>query len=226
MRPGAGITLADKDIHEQGYYRCNDKKHHKGIQKKAFIFVASDAARHSTRVRNSTTIATALMVTASRRSRTGNNESEHVMKFFVQRTSYSVLIALALGASACESVALMPRPDVDDVSGRRSDRGAARDNRAAETYRGREARGDEIVGTIERVDESAREIRLRTTEGRVMVIKYDPATVVYNRDREVGVDALRNRDQVLIRVSTNSSGDQYADVIRMNDAGSVGSRSY
>jgi hypothetical protein len=112
------------------------------------------------------------------------------------------------------------------MSGKRSDRGTALDNRGAESYRSRDARGDEIIGTIERVDESNKEIRLRTTEGRVMVIKYDPATVVYNRDREVGIDALRNRDQVLVRVSTNSRGDQYADVIRLNDAGTVGSRSY
>jgi hypothetical protein len=148
------------------------------------------------------------------------------MKSIFKRMTVGLLVSFALGSSACESVALLPRPDVDDMSGKRSDRGTALDNRGAESYRSRDARGDEIIGTIERVDESNKEIRLRTTEGRVMVIKYDPATVVYNRDREVGIDALRNRDQVLVRVSTNSRGDQYADVIRLNDAGTVGSRSY
>jgi hypothetical protein len=148
------------------------------------------------------------------------------MKSVVQPITMALLFSFALASSACESVALMPRPDVDDMSGRRSDRGVTGDNRSTEAYGSRDARGDEIIGTIERVDESNKEIRLRTSEGRVMVIKYDPATVVYNRDQEVGVDALRNRDQVLVRVSRNSRGDQYADVIRLNDAGTVGSRSY
>jgi hypothetical protein len=144
----------------------------------------------------------------------------------VHATMYGLLVSFAFGSAACENIALMRRPDVDDMSGRRSDRGTARDSRSAESSRSRDARGDEIVGTIERVDESNREIRLRTTEGRVMVIKYDPATVVYNRDREVGIDALRNRDQVLVRLSTNSKGDQYADIIRLNEAGSLGSKTY
>jgi hypothetical protein len=143
----------------------------------------------------------------------------------IQTITYGLLVSLAAGSVACENIALMRRPDVDDMSGRRSDRGTAIDSRTADSYR-RDARADEIVGTVERVDEANREIRLRTTEGRVMVIKYDPATVVYNRDREVGVDALRSRDQVLVKVSTNAKGEQYADIIRLNDAGSLGSRSY
>jgi hypothetical protein len=164
------------------------------------------------------------MVTANLRLHAGN-ELEHRMKSVVQPITMALLVFFALGSSACESVALLPRPDVDDMSGRRSDRGTAPDNRSTESYRSN-ARGDEIIGTIERVDESNKEIRLRTTEGRVMVIKYDPATVIYNRDREVGIDTLRSRDQVLVRVTTNARGDQYADVIRLNDAGTVGSRSY
>jgi hypothetical protein len=137
-----------------------------------------------------------------------------------------LLMTLTVGLAACENIALVRRPDVDDMSGRRSDRGTAQDSRTAESYRGRDSRGDEIIGTIEGVDQSTREIRLRTTEGRTMVVKYDPATVVNNRDREVGIDAMRNRDQVLVRMSRNSSGDQYADTIRLNDAGSLGSRTY
>jgi hypothetical protein len=142
-----------------------------------------------------------------------------------------VLFSVAVGAAGCENIALMRRPDVDDMSGRRSDREAARDSRTADAYRtdanrNRDARGDEIVGTIERIDEANREIRLRTTEGRTIVVKYDPATIIYNRDREVGIDSLRNRDQVLVRFSTNSRGEQYADIIRLNDAGTLGSRSY
>jgi hypothetical protein len=85
---------------------------------------------------------------------------------------------------------------------------------------------DEIVGTVKRVDRSNNEIRLRTTDAWVVVIKYDSATAVYNRDQDVGIDALRSRDQVLVRLSTNSRGEQYADTIRLNDSGTLGSRNY
>jgi hypothetical protein len=141
-------------------------------------------------------------------------------------TVSGLLVSATLGLSACENIALIRRPDVDDESGRRSDRELARDSRVPDADRNRDSRRNEIVGTIERIDESNREIRLRTTEGRMMVVKYDPATMVYNRDREVGIEALRNRDQVLVRLSTNSRGDEYADTIRLNDAGTFGARSY
>lgn len=111
---------------------------------------------------------------------------------------YSVL-AFALITSACESIALRPRPDVN--------------RRRIE----REAIKEEIVGTVERVDRMNNEIRLRTTEAKVIVIKYDPATRVYRREREVGIEAIRPRDLILIRASKTSRGEQYADLIRLND---------
>src|SRR5918996_5941948 len=93
----------------------------------------------------------------------------------------ALLLTLAIAASGCESIALLPRPHVDDVEGRRveRDRGVFPESRSREVPR------DEIVGTVEQVDKSRNEIQLRTTEARVVVVKYDPSTVVYSRDREV-----------------------------------------
>jgi hypothetical protein len=112
----------------------------------------------------------------------------------------------------------MPRPDVDEPARRvERDRDIPRDSRS-------NVPRDEIVGTVERIDKGRNEIQLRTTDARVVTIKYDPSTLVYNRDREVGIDALRPRDLILARVSRGSGGEQYADVIRLNDRGDFGSR--
>ena len=69
----------------------------------------------------------------------------------------------------------------------------------------RQAVKEEIIGTVERVNRTNNEIRLRTTEAKVIVIKYDPTTRVYSREREVGIDALRPRDLILIRASKTSA---------------------
>ena len=74
---------------------------------------------------------------------------------------------------------------------------------------------DEVTGTVQKVDQNRREIQLRTTEGRMTVIKYDPATVVYNREREMPVDDLRYGDLILIKIVKNNRGEQYADLIRL-----------
>jgi hypothetical protein len=49
------------------------------------------------------------------------------------------------------------------------------------------------------------------------MIKYDPATRVYSREREVGIETLRPRDLILVRVAKTPRGEQYADLIRLND---------
>jgi len=77
---------------------------------------------------------------------------------------------------------------------------------------------------VERVDRTNNEIQLRTTEAKVIVIKYDPATRVYSREREVGIEALRARDLILARVSKTSRGDSYADLIRLHDREETGSK--
>jgi len=123
---------------------------------------------------------------------------------WVASANYVVLLVAIFMASACEPVALRPQPDVDR-------RGIER------PPDGRGTAKDEIIGTVERVDRTKNEIQLRTTEAKVIVIKYDPATPVYRREREVGIDALRPRDLILVRVSKTPRGDQYADLIRLND---------
>ena len=117
---------------------------------------------------------------------------------------YRVILLIAIfAASGCETI-VMPRPDVDRKGPEQTpaDRGSAK---------------AEIIGTVERVDRTSNEIQLRTTEAKVIVVKYDPATRVYSREREVGVEALRPRDLILVRVEKNPRGEQYADLIRLND---------
>jgi hypothetical protein len=134
------------------------------------------------------------------------------------RLALVALLGLVIGATGCESIALMPRPDIDEPARRvERDRDIPREGRS-------NVPRDEVVGTVERVDKARNEIQLRTTDARVVTIKYDPSTLVYNRDREVGIDALRPRDLILARVSRGSGGEQYADVIRLNDRGDLGSQ--
>jgi hypothetical protein len=120
-------------------------------------------------------------------------------------SGYRVILLLAIfAASGCETIAMRPRPDVDrkGLEQTPTDRGSAK---------------DEIVGTVERVDRTSNQIQLRTTEAKVIVVKYDSATRVYSREREVGIEALRPRDLILVRVEKNPRGEQYADLIRVND---------
>jgi hypothetical protein len=117
----------------------------------------------------------------------------------------------------CESIALLPRPAIDDradLSRRDLDRSGL-DRRPESRADIPRPQADEVTGTVQKVDQSRREIQLRTTEGRMIVIKYDPATVVYNREREMPVDDLRYGDLILIKVVKNSRGEQHADLIRL-----------
>jgi hypothetical protein len=120
-------------------------------------------------------------------------------------SGYPILLLLAIfAASACENIAPRPRPDVDrrGIEQIPDDRGSAK---------------DEIIGTVERVDRTRNEIQLRTTEAKVIIIKYDSVTRVYSREREVGMEALRARDLILVRVAKTPRGEQYAELIRLND---------
>jgi hypothetical protein len=127
-------------------------------------------------------------------------------------------LILSLSSAGCESIALMPRSPIDDrgdVSRQDLDRRdlERRPENRADISRSQAA--DEVTGTVQKVDQNRREIQLRTTEGRMTVIKYDPATMVYNRDREMPVDDLRYGDLILIKVVKNTRGEQYADLIRL-----------
>jgi len=144
----------------------------------------------------------------------------------INRVAHSVALLLIIAASGCESIALMPRPDVD-----RDEVARSGIDRGSEIERGKDARGgvydrssprDEIVGTVQRVDVRDRTIQLRTTEGQLIPIKFDPDTVMYSRDRELPVDSLRYGDLIAVQVKRNAQGEQHADVIRMNDREGIG----
>ena len=134
----------------------------------------------------------------------------------ISRAAHFFALSLFIAASGCESVALMPRPDVDQTDNRRPSSGRDLDQYGQDQYsRERETRPrGEIVGTVERIDEVRREISVRTNDKRNVVFKYDPRTVVFDRDREFSVVDLRNGDVVRIEPSR---GD-YVDVIRLIEA--------
>ena len=115
-----------------------------------------------------------------------------------------VLLIFVFTVVGCETITVRPGPDVD----RRE---------IEQTPDVRDSAKTEIIGTVERVDKTKNEIQLRTTEAKIIVIKYDPATLVYSRERQVGVEALRLRDLILVRVAKTPQGEQYADLIRLND---------
>jgi hypothetical protein len=119
-----------------------------------------------------------------------------------------VLLIFICVAVGCESMVVRPRPEADRSEIERTPAERTPDARSAKT---------EIIGTVERVDKTKNEIQLRTTEAKVIVIKYDPATLVYSRERQVGIEALRVRDLILVRVAKTPQGEQYADLIRLND---------
>ena len=137
-------------------------------------------------------------------------------KFRVKLIAVAPLLFI-LTSAGCESIALFPRQAIDDrgdVSRPDLDR---REERRPESRSeiARPRAVDEVTGTVQKVDQNRREIQVRTTEGRMTVIKYDPATVVYNREREMPVDDLRYGDLILIKVIKNDRGEQYADLIRL-----------
>jgi len=120
-------------------------------------------------------------------------------------------LSVAMAAVGCESVALLPRPDIDQ-----RDRGATSDANVGRVERERNRSAEEITGTVQRVDDSRQEILVRT-RSEVVVVKYDPHTVVYDRDRELRVADLRNGDEVSIQLGRDAGYDRYTDVIRMSD---------
>jgi hypothetical protein len=121
------------------------------------------------------------------------------------------LLGFLVAITGCESIAFSPQPDTGS-------RGIERSPDSSGIAK------EEIIGTVERVDRTTNEIQLRTTEAKVIVIKYNPATRVYSREREVGMEALRPRDLILARVSKASRGDLLADLIRLNDREETGSK--
>ena len=142
---------------------------------------------------------------------------------WTNRMAYSLALPLIMASAGCENIALMPRPDVDrgDID-RRSGIERGRDDRG-DVY-DRSSPRDEIVGTVQRVDIRDKIIQLRTTEGQLIAIKFDPDTVMFSRERELPVDSLRYGDLVAVQLRRGPRGEQYADVIRMNDREGIETR--
>lgn len=138
------------------------------------------------------------------------------MKLNARATLIVSFLFLLSVTAGCESIALLPRQPVQDldrrsgVDGRGLDRG-----RDSGIDMPRDRGTNEITGTVQKVDQSRREIHLRTTDAKMMVIKYDPATAVFNREKEIPLDSLRYGDLILIKVVKNNRGEQYADLIRI-----------
>jgi hypothetical protein len=154
------------------------------------------------------------------------------------RLIYALLFPVLIAISGCESIALMPRPDIDERGGERgnldrgdssrSDIGPGVDSRRDTQDRDRTIARDQndVVGTVERVDTVNREIHVRTTEARLVVIKYEQGLMVQTRDRDIPVASLQRGDLILVQVSRTPRGERYADLIRMNDRQNMGSRAY
>ena len=126
------------------------------------------------------------------------------------------LIIVLMIAAACESIALMPRPSIDDTVDRN------RIERSPEIGRidrepNRDIARDEIIGTVQRVDFTRRELHLRTRERNLLVFGYDRNAVVFDRDRDLPIEALRSGDQISVRPRASSVSERYADVIRLID---------
>ena len=126
------------------------------------------------------------------------------------------LIVVLMISAACESIALMPRPSIDDTADRN------RIERRPEIGRldrepNRDIARDEIVGTVQRVDFTRRELHLRTRERNLLVFGYDRDAVVFDRDRDLPIEALRSGDQISVRPHASSVSERYADVIWLID---------
>jgi hypothetical protein len=136
------------------------------------------------------------------------------------RVAYVCLLPLTLAAAGCDNIALIKR---DDPFARDERRGRDLDpNRDVGRDRDSDRARDELVGTVERVDQDRQEIQLRTTDGQVTRVRYDLSTRVSNRDRDMRVDDLRYGDLVRIDLGRDR-GERYAEVIRLNDRSDLGS---
>jgi hypothetical protein len=107
----------------------------------------------------------------------------------------------------------MPPPDIDrttDLPRTASSRAdlPPRDVRDGDLWRG------EMSASVDRVDEARRELYLRTSDGRIVVMRYDPRTQVTSGSRDLSPSSLRYGDRVRVE-STRRGDSEYADVIHM-----------
>ena len=115
--------------------------------------------------------------------------------------------------AGCEQIAIMPRPDIDrttDLPRTASSRAdlTPRDVREGDLWR------SEMSASVDRVDEARRELYLRTSDGRIVVMRYDPRTQVISGSRDLSPSSLRYGDRVRVE-STRRGDSEYADVIHI-----------
>jgi hypothetical protein len=108
----------------------------------------------------------------------------------------TLLFAAFLGG--CESIALMPRPDIEAPDAPRS-----------------------ITANVNGIDPQLREIYLRTPNNQHFVVNYNNDTRVTDRGREYAISGLRVGDQV--RVDVREEGRRlWANQIRLESAAAPG----
>jgi hypothetical protein len=116
-----------------------------------------------------------------------------------------------------QSIALMPRPDIDEMSFAPNSADRGPDTGIVDRERNRVSLPAEISGTVQRIDVIRREIHLQTGERDQLVFRYLPHAVVYDRDRNLPVEDLRSGDEISLRPGASTGADDYVDVIRMID---------
>jgi hypothetical protein len=76
----------------------------------------------------------------------------------------------------------------------------------------------DLVGEVERVDTSPREIHLRDNSGRTSVVGYDASTRVIYRGREYSVNQLEAGDIVAVELKRGLLDKSYANLIRVQES--------
>lgn len=76
----------------------------------------------------------------------------------------------------------------------------------------------DLVGEVERVDTSPREIHLRDNSGRTSVVGYDASTRVIYRGREYSVSQLEAGDLVALELKRGLLGRSYTNLIRVQES--------
>ena len=138
----------------------------------------------------------------------------------IVRLACAWLLAVAIAAAGCENISLVKREDPLA----REEFGRERDiDRNSEVRRDLDRGGDQLTGSVQRVDIDRQEVQLRTTDGQLTRIRYDLSTRVVGGDRDMRVDHLRNGDLVRIELSRDR-GERFAAFIRLHDRSDAGSR--
>src|SRR5919205_4666338 len=78
--------------------------------------------------------------------------------------------------------------------------------------------GNDLVGEVRNVDTRAREIEIRTDNGRREYVRYDDGTRVVYRKQQYGVADLEPGDYVALRARQDRSGGYFAGTITVRES--------